>query len=87
MSQEDKIEYRFYVPWGATAGAVTKSDSTVFDPPARKLYVGQAGDVCLRLLDASVVVLKNVQTGTFIDLQFDQVRSTNTTAALMVALF
>lgn len=86
MAKENEIDYRaIWTPFGSTT--ITKSDTTVLVPICRRLYVGGAGDVALRLLDGSTPIFKNCGTNTFIDAQFDQVLSAGTSATLMVGLY
>lgn len=84
--RENEGDFRpIWAPWGSIT--ITKSDSTVLSPICRRLYVGGSGDVAVRLLDGSTPTFKNAGTGALIDIQFDQVLSTGTTATLMVALY
>lgn len=85
MARESEIDYRpEYSPWGSQT--ITKSDTTVLAPICRRLYVGGTGDVAVRLLDGSTPIFKAVPVGTTLDIQFDQVLSTGTTATLMIGL-
>lgn len=86
MARENEIDPRpIWTPFGSTT--ITKSDTTVLSPICRRLYVGGTGDVAVRMLDGSTPVFKAVPVGTTLDIQFDQVLSTNTSATLMVALY
>jgi len=64
--------------------AVTKSDSTTFDPST--LYVGGTGDVAVTTKGGDVITLTAVPAGSFIPVLVTQVRSTNTTATNIVRL-
>ena len=65
---------------------VTKSDVTVFDAP-QAIYVGTGGDIALRLIgDSTVVVYKNVPSGSWLPVLADKVMSTNTTASDIVRM-
>lgn len=66
--------------------AVTPSDSTVFAGATRQLFIGGAGDVVVRRLNGTNVTFTSVPAGSKLDIQCDQVRSTGTTATLIVAL-
>jgi hypothetical protein len=67
--------------------AVTKSDTTIL-PHTRGLYVGVIGDVAVRgALDGDTVTFVGVPAGTTLPIRVDQVLSTGTTAASIVALF
>jgi hypothetical protein len=69
------------------AAAVTASDTTVFDPPSRALYVGTAGNVAVRMAgDQAEVTFSNVQDGTLLPVAVDQVLSTGTTASDILLL-
>ena len=65
---------------------VTKSDSTTFTAP-QAIYVGTGGDIALRLIgDSTVVVYKNVADGTWMPVLADRVMSTDTTASDIVRM-
>jgi hypothetical protein len=71
----------------AGSATVTKSDSTVLDPPGRALYVGVTGNVAVRMAgDLSTPIFVNVQGGTVLSICVDQVLSTGTTATDMILL-
>lgn len=66
----------------AGAAAVTPSDSTVYDPPGRALWVGALGNVAVRMAgDQSVITFVGVAAGTLLPIAVDKVMSTNTTAS------
>lgn len=74
---------------GAGSGLVTKSDSTVFAYPTRGLYIGGTGDVTVSFgatAGYAIVTFSAVPTGTFLPIAVSQVRSTGTTATLIIAL-
>jgi hypothetical protein len=80
------LDSRFTAP-ATKAVAVTAADSDLAIP-ARALYVGGAGNISLILSeDSSAVTFSNVPAGTILPFQVKQVRSTNTTATLIVALY
>ncbi len=65
--------------------AITKSDSTVYFPAFRALYVGGPGDVALLAKgDTVAVTLVAVQAGTLLPISGKQVLSTGTTATNLV---
>lgn len=71
---------------GLRHAAVTKSDVTVFDAP-QAIYVGTGGDIALRLIgDSTVVVYKNVPSGSWLPVLADKVMSTDTTASDIVRM-
>lgn len=85
MARETEIDYRpIWSPFGSIS--ITKSDSTVLSPICRRLFVGGAGTVTVRMLDGSTPQF-TVPAGGTLDIQFDQVLSTGTAATLMVGLY
>lgn len=65
--------------------AITKSDTTVYDPPLKALWVGGAGDVAVVAADdTAAVTISGVNGGQIIPVSISKVMSTNTTATLMV---
>lgn len=85
MARENEVDYRpIWTAYGSQT--ITKSDTTVLGPVGRALYVGGTGDVAVRMLDGSTPIFKAVPVGTILNIQFDQVLSTGTSATLMVAL-
>jgi len=67
--------------------AVTKSDSTTYNPPFRGLYVGGAGDVAVKAPGQSTAVtFVGVPAGTILPVKAALVMSTNTTATNIVGL-
>ena len=65
--------------------AVTPSDSTVL-PFCRALYIGGGGNLTVRDIN-DTVLYSNVQAGSILPIQVDQVRATGTTATNIVALY
>jgi hypothetical protein len=64
------------------------SNSLVLNPICRKLWIGNAGQVSLRLLDSSTITMSGFVSGYMLDgIQFDQVLATGTTATLMIAFW
>lgn len=68
-----------------SAVALTKSDTTVIGL-TRALYIGTTGDVAVRMADGRSVTFKTVPVGV-LPIQCDQLLSTGTTAAEVVALY
>lgn len=66
--------------------AITKSDTTIFNPPVRGLYVGGLGDVAVVTQDGSAVTFTAVPAGTYIPIGLQKVMSTGTTATNIVGL-
>ena len=76
------------VPNFWNAAAVTKSDATVFSPPALGLYVGGGNDVAVRMYgNQQAVTYAAVPTGTVLKITVDQVLSTGTAATSIVRLW
>lgn len=74
------------------ARAVTPADSDLTHPlkmiATRGLYIGTAGNVAVLLLnDADPVTFIGVLAGSILPLRVIQVRTTNTTASNIVALY
>ena len=66
--------------------AVTPSDATVLDPPARALYVGVSGDVRVRTTGNDNLTFKNVPVG-FFPVSVEKVFDTGTDAEEIIALW
>ena len=64
--------------------AITKSDSTVFTPPLKCIYVGGTGDVTIRTPSGATLLFKAVPAGMVLPWAADQVRSTGTGATDMI---
>jgi hypothetical protein len=53
---------------------VTPSDTTVYDPPGRAIYVGTTGDLAVRMAgDQSTPTFVGVQGGTLLSIAVDKV--------------
>lgn len=65
--------------------AVTKSDSTVFEPST--IFVGTAGDIAIKNAEGDSVVLKNIANGTFLPVLATQVLATGTGAGDIVRFY
>lgn len=68
-----------------TARAVTASDATEIEV-TRALYIGTTGNVAVRMANGDIVTFTAVPVG-ILPIQVDQVRSTNTTASDIIALY
>lgn len=69
------------------AAAVTPSDSTTFDPPARSLYVGGSGNVVVDTPGGDTdVTFSSVPAGTVLPVQATKVKAA-TTATTIVRLW
>lgn len=66
--------------------AVTPSDSTVFNPMFRALYIGGAGNVALRTPAGNTRTFVGLPVGTQLMVRGDQVLATGTTATNIMAL-
>lgn len=67
--------------------AITPSDSTIYNPPLRSVYVGGTGNVSvLAIGDTVAVVFSNVPTGGYVLAQCQKVMATGTTATLLTGL-
>ena len=70
--------------WSATAHAAITND--VAFGQCRAIYVGVGGDITITC-NGTDVLYKNAQSGSVIPAQATQVKSANTTATDLVALF
>lgn len=68
------------------ATAITKSDDNAIGKMTRAIYVGGTGDINAIMSDGSTVLFKAVPVGIF-PIRVTQVKSTDTSATNMVALF
>ena len=68
------------------AAAVTPSDSVDLTNAAAALWVGGAGNVNVDTVDGATVLFSGVAAGTLLPVRVKRVRSTSTTATLIVAL-
>lgn len=69
-----------------TWAAVTTSDSTVYDPTPKGLFIGGAGNIAL-MGDDGVSVTFAVTAGQFLPLCPTRILATGTTATGIVALY
>ena len=68
------------------AEAVTPSDSTDLTNVSRALWVGGAGNISVIMANGSTVLFSGIAAGTMLPLRVSRVRSTSTTATLIVAI-
>lgn len=68
------------------AVVITPSNSIVFDPPLRGLYVGVTGNINLVTANGNTILFSNVPAGLILPVYCAQVLSTNTTATTMIGL-
>lgn len=69
------------------AVAVTPSDSSDLPVLPRAIYVGQAGNLAVRMPDGSAVIFANVQSGSFLPIRVQGINATGTTASAIVTLW
>lgn len=68
--------------------AVTPSDTTVYDPPLRGIYIGSEGDVAIVSENGvAPVIFKNVPVAMILPVKARQVMSTGTDASELVGLY
>lgn len=81
MARENEIDYRpAWTPYGSISG-ITPSDTATLATVCRRLWVGAAGNVVVRLLDGSTPTYI-AGTGTMLDVgQFDQIRAATNVAS------
>lgn len=78
------------VPSGpATSGrTITISDTTLYSPPFRGVYVGGTGDLVVMMAQDSVAVpFKAVPAGSMLPICVSQILSSGTTATFIVGVF
>ncbi len=77
----------YWLSNATNAAVVTPSDSADLSTPAlRGLYVGGTGHISLITTGGDTVLVSAVPIGTILPIQVARVRSTGTTATLIVAL-
>lgn len=69
------------------ASAVIPNDAADLSSSTRGIWVGGAGDINVDLVGSGTVVIAGVPAGTLLPLRVKRIRSTNTTATLIVALW
>jgi hypothetical protein len=69
-----------------SATAILPSDSTDLPRATRALYVGQAGDLKVRMVSGEVILFAGVLAGALYPLRVDRVLATGTTASGLVGL-
>jgi hypothetical protein len=70
------------------AAAVTPNDGTDLAVlPARALYIGGAGNISVDTAAGDTVTFSGLAAGTILPVSVKRVRSTSTTATLIVALY
>ena len=68
------------------AEAVTPSDSIDLTNVCRALWIGGAGNISVIMANGATVLFSGVAAGTMLPLRVSRVRSTSTTATLIVAI-
>ncbi|HEY7330151.1 MAG TPA: hypothetical protein VH592_21115 [Gemmataceae bacterium] len=69
------------------AAAVTPSDSTPLTEAAAALWVGGAGNLVVITISGQTVTFSAVAAGTLLPISVSSVKSTGTTATLILALW
>lgn len=80
------------MPWMYThsadhAASITPSDSTDLSGQCTAIYVGGTGDVTVVTIGGETVTFKAVPVGTTLRVNCSKVKSTGTTATLLLALW
>lgn len=71
-----------------SAAAVTPHDTNALANVSKALYVGGAGNIACRLVDASTdVTFTGIPAGTVLPIRVSHVRSTSTTATSIVSIY
>lgn len=68
------------------ADAITPSDGADLANSTRALYVGGSGNISVVMVGGQTVTFSNVQAGSVLPIRVKRVRSTNTTATLILGL-
>lgn len=68
------------------AETVTPSDSTDLTNVSRALWIGGAGNISVIMANGTTVLFSGIAAGTMLPLRVSRVRSTSTTATLIVAI-
>lgn len=69
------------------AAEIAPSDAELLPHVTRALYVGGAGDVALRMIGGTEVVLRGLQAGSLLPLRIDMIKRAGTTATGLVGLW
>ena len=69
------------------AEAVTPSDGDTLGTVSRALFVGGAGNVAVVMVTGDAVTFAGVTAGSFLPIRVKQVKSTDTTATLILNLY
>lgn len=70
-----------------SAAVVTPNDSTDLTFPTKALYIGGTGNLNVDMADGQTVLFSAIPVGAVLPISVARVRSTNTTATLIVALW
>lgn len=68
------------------ATSITPNDATVI-PTTRGVYVGGTGHLEVVMFGGTTVIFKGVPVGTLLPIHATKIKSTNTTATLILALY
>lgn len=66
--------------------AITTSDSTVYSPPLRGIYVGVTGNINVITPNGTTVLFSNVPAGFILPVYCSRVKATSTTATTLIGL-
>jgi hypothetical protein len=69
-----------------SAEAVTPSDSTDLTTASRALWIGGAGNISVIMLDGTTILFSGIAAGTLLPIRVSRVKSTSTTATLIVSI-
>ena len=71
----------------AGAADITPADGTTLSQTTRAIYVGQGGNLRVRMVSGDVVTLTATVTGAVYPVRASEVFATGTTAAALIALY
>ncbi len=72
---------------GNHAAVLTKSDSNDLATTSRALYIGGAGDINVIMAGGETVLFSAVPAGTVLPIAITRLKSTSTSATLVVAIW
>lgn len=70
----------------AFAKVITPADSDL-DDVTRSIYIGGTGNLAVTMLGGGIVLFSAIPAGTVLPIRVSQIRSTLTTATLIVGMF
>jgi len=66
---------------------VAPSDTSALSQVTRAIYVGEAGDISVEMVDGANVTFQAVPSGTVLPIRVSKIRATGTTAGALLGLW